>query len=91
MRSVQVSRFTFNHKEYYFNGIRYLHLKVCLPEVSFEKTLRLFSDSNNRRKCILHMTMFLLLTADNLLLTIGIAGKEGTTSLSAEQLLYLLT
>lgn len=37
------------------------------------------------------MSVFLLSTMNNLLLTIGIAGKQGATSFSAELLLHTHT
>lgn len=80
----------FNHRKYYCNESRHLHLKVLLRGKLWEKkTLTNFNDSNTRKKCMCHMSAFLLLTMNNLLLTIGIAGKKGATSLSAELLLHM--
>lgn len=54
-----------------------------------KKTLSLFKDSCTReKKCMFHISVFLLLHVNNLLLPIGIAGKDGTTSLSSEVLLH---
>lgn len=51
---------------------------------------RLFNLSNSRKSKKAHfMSVVLLFTVNNLILSIGIAGKEGATNLSAELLLQM--
>jgi len=47
--------------------------------------------SLEKKTCMLPTSVFLLLTMNNLLLTNGIAGKEGATCLAAELLLHIHT
>lgn len=44
-----------------------------------------------KKKCMIHLSVFLILTMNNLLLTIGIGGKQGANSTSAELLLHTNT
>lgn len=78
-----------NCKKYYFNESSYILLKVNLSEISFEKIKEedfLMTETVGKiRNHILYVCE--LLTVINLILSIGIAGKEGTTNLSAELLL----